>query len=205
MFFNPNTLFFLKPTPRSRWESFRTEGKETPVFDSVTGGEFPDREREPQIGGEEGPLLLLGEKLERKKLRAFWRNGRLLFGYWEMAAMPAPAAKATEQVRAVAEKEERWEGILVGVELGGFLGGWENKNGKRRDTMMMMVVAPLTLVLFSFFFSKDVVFPKLSRPVHANITIGILSDCVWTHTARNQYHINPNVIFMYVNMIRYCP
>ena len=40
-----------------------------------------------------------------------------------MAAMPAPAVKATEQVTAVAEKEKRLEGTLVGVELGGFLGG----------------------------------------------------------------------------------
>ena len=70
MFLSPNTLFFLKPIPRRRLESSRTEGNETPVLDSTTvddEDEVSAKESEPQSGGVEW--------LEKSEFSAFFRNG----------------------------------------------------------------------------------------------------------------------------------
>lgn len=129
MFLSPNTLFFLNPIPRRRLESSRTEGNETPVLDSTTVDEeeeFSAKESEPQSGSEQWLDLL-----EKSEFSAFLRNGS--FGSWHMAIAAAPAVATT------AEAARKVEAVVWGGFGFGF-GGWENKNGKRRETIVIMVV-----------------------------------------------------------------
>jgi hypothetical protein len=103
MFFNPNTLFFLNPIPRSPRESPRTEGNSTPVLDSTTiEDELSARESEPQSG-------------ENARFSAFWRNG--CFGSRETAAMAAAEAAADAATNAAEETRRD-----VDVGLGSFGG-----------------------------------------------------------------------------------
>lgn len=133
MFLSPNTLFFLNPIPRRRLESSRTEGNETPVLDSTTveeEEEFSAKESEPQSGSEQWLDLL-----EKSEFSAFLTNGS--FGSWHMAIAAAPAVATT------AEAARKVEAVVVGLVWGSFgfgFGGWENKNGKRRETIALVVV-----------------------------------------------------------------
>lgn len=124
MFFSPNTAFLLNPIPRSPWESFKTAGNENPVFDSVTTSPEPsERDSEPHRGEER-------EKLESNEFNALWRDGLVVFCDKQMPAeMPAPIAAETATEQAIFAGEKAPEGTRV-------VAGWENKNGKRRDTIV---------------------------------------------------------------------
>lgn len=104
MFFKPNTLFLRTPTPRSRRESPKADGNETPVFGSFTGVGSAAREREPQRW-DERLAFPLGDKLESKKFKASWRNG--VFEYWDAAAAAADTPAATVNATVEAERDLR--------------------------------------------------------------------------------------------------
>jgi hypothetical protein len=109
MFFNPNTLFFLNPIPRSPRESPMTEGNSTPVLDSTTAeDELSARESEPQSG--ENAWLE-----NTRQFSAFWRNG--CFGSRETAATAAADAAADAATKAA---EDTRREVEVELELGSF-------------------------------------------------------------------------------------
>lgn len=89
-------VFLLNPIPRSRRESARTEGNETPVRELTTGSEESATESEPHRGT---------DRLANKKFSASWR--KWCFGFvasldkTATAAAPAAAAAAAKVTKAV--------------------------------------------------------------------------------------------------------
>ncbi|PON84201.1 hypothetical protein TorRG33x02_199550 [Trema orientale] len=97
MFFNPKMVFLLNPIPRSRRESARTEGNETPVLESTTGSEDPARESDPKRG--------TVVRLAKKKFSASSRKG--CFGFVESLEKTATPATAAAAAAAAAEATVR--------------------------------------------------------------------------------------------------
>lgn len=142
MFFNPRMLFLRNPTPQSFWESPRTDGKEAPVFDSVTVGETSAKLREPHKGNEFPE--------EKKKLKALWRKGCCEIRFWEEEEESAAVAPAVETTAATAATFAAENGREVGrEERWGRPGGWENEKGKRNDTMFSLLRSQIYNTLLS--------------------------------------------------------